>query len=210
MSIVSYLIFPISPWPQLNGNNMKLLEERILKDGIILNNDILKVDSFLNHQIDVSLLNDFAKAVKEDFKEIKVDKILTIETSGIAVAYAVAQAFGNLPLVFAKKSKSQIVDDNVYKATIKSFTRNVESIVTISKKYLIKGENILIVDDFLAEGNAAMGLIDMCEQAGANVVGFVDAIEKEFQGGSKRLKQKGIKVFSGAVIKEFKNNRPIF
>ena len=189
---------------------MKLLEERILKDGIILNNDILKVDSFLNHQIDVTLLNNFAKAVKEDFNQIKVDKILTIETSGIAVAYAVAQAFGNLPLVFAKKSKSQTVDDNVYKAAIKSFTRNIESVVTISKKYLIKGENILIVDDFLAEGNAAIGLIDMCEQAGANVVGFVDTIEKEFQGGSKRLKEKGIKVFSGAVIKEFKNNKPIF
>ena len=210
MSIVSYLIFPRSQWPQLNGNNMKLLEERILKDGIILNNDILKVDSFLNHQIDVTLLNNFAKAVKEDFNQIKVDKILTIETSGIAVAYAVAQAFGNLPLVFAKKSKSQTVDDNVYKATIKSFTRNIESVVTISKKYLIKGENILIVDDFLAEGNAAMGLIDMCEQAGANVIGFVDTIEKEFQGGSKRLKEKGIKVFSGAVIKEFKDNKPIF
>lgn len=189
---------------------MKLIEDRILKDGIILNNDIIKVDSFLNHQIDVTLLNDFAKAVKEVFKDVKVDKVLTIETSGIAVAYAVAQAFDNVPLVFAKKSKSQTVDENVYKAEIKSFTRNITSVVTVSKKYLNKGENILLVDDFLAEGNAAMGLIKMCQEAGSNVVGFTTVIEKAFQNGRLRIEELGIRVFSGAIIKEFKNNKPVF
>ena len=188
---------------------MKLIEDRVLKDGIIINNDIIKVDSFLNHQIDVTLMNEFAKAVKEFFKDVKVDKVLTIETSGIAVAYAVAQAFDNVPLVFAKKSKSQTVDDNVYKAEIKSFTRNITSLVTVSKKYLNKGENILLVDDFLAEGNAAMGLIDMCEQAGSNVVGFATFIEKAFQGGRLRIEELGINVFSGAIIKEFKDNKPV-
>ena len=196
--------------PLLNGNNMKLLEERILQDGVVINNDILKVDSFINHQIDVNLINAFADEVKNYFKDKPVDKILTIETSGIAMAYAVAEKFANVPLVFAKKSKSATVDENVYKAEIKSFTRNMVSTVTVAKPYLKKGEHILIVDDFLAEGNAALGLIDMCEQAGSIVVGFADVIEKEFQGGKNRIQEKGIEVFSGAVIKAFKNNKPIF
>lgn len=189
---------------------MKELEERILQDGVIINDDILKVDSFLNHQIDVNLLNDLGMDVKKYFNDVKVDKVLTIETSGIAVAYAVSQAFDSIPLLFAKKSKSLIVDENVYKTDIKSFTRNKVSTVTVSKNYLRKGEKILLVDDFLAEGNAAMGLIDLCEQAGAEVVGFVTAIEKAFQGGRQRIENKGIKVYSGATIKVFKNNKPIF
>ena len=189
---------------------MKLLEERILRDGKIINDDILKVDSFLNHQIDVKLMNELGEDVRRYFNFIKVDKILTIETSGIAVAYAVSQAFDSVPLLFAKKSKSQTVDDNVYKTEIKSFTRNIVSTVTVSKNYLSKGEKILLVDDFLAEGNAAMGLIDLCEQAGAEVVGFVTAIEKAFQGGRQRIEEKGIKVYSGAIIKAFKDNKPIF
>ena len=112
--------------------------------------------------------------------------------------------------MFAKKSKSKIVDDDVYKTEIKSFTRDITSVVCVSKKYLKKGEKVLIVDDFLAEGNAGMGLIDICKQAGAEVVGFAVAVEKEFQGGSKRIAQKGIRVYSGAVIKRFENNKPIF
>ena len=189
---------------------MKLLEQKILQDGKIINNEIIKVDSFLNHQIDVELLNAMGEDARMFFNNVEVDKILTVETSGIAVGYAVAQAFDSIPLVFAKKTKSATVDDNVYKTEIKSFTRNIFSTVTVSKNYLCKGEKILLVDDFLAEGNAAMGLIDLCEQEGAEVVGYVTAIEKAFQGGRQRIENKGIKVYSGATIKAFKNNKPIF
>ena len=189
---------------------MKSIKDKILKDGQIINNNIIKVDSFLNHQIDIKMMREFANGVKEFFKDVEVDKILTIETSGIAVAYAVAEAFDDKPLVFAKKSKSQIVDQNVYLTEIKSFTRNLVSTVTVSKKYISKGDRIMIVDDFLAEGNAALGLIDICHQAGAKVVGFATVIEKSFQGGRSRIEQLGIKVFSGAIIKEFKDNKPVF
>lgn len=189
---------------------MKLLEERILKDGIIINDDILKVDSFLNHQIDVNLINALAKDVKDYFKDVKVDKILTIEASGIAIAYALSLVFNNVPVVFAKKSKSATVGTDVYMTEIKSFTRNTISTVTVCNKYLNENENILIADDFLAEGNAAMGLIDLCNQAKANVVGYMTAVEKEFQGGRKKIEELGIKVYSGARIKGFKNNKPIF
>ena len=189
---------------------MKELEERILKDGRIIDNEILKVDSFLNHQIDVSLITKFAGEVRKFFNNVKVDKILTIETSGIAVAFAVAEAFDNTPLLFAKKSKSKIVDGNVYTTTIKSFTRNINSEVTVAKQYLTKGERILIIDDFLAEGNAAMGLIDLCRQAEAIPIGFAAVIEKRFQGGREKIEKEGIKVFAGASIKAFEDNKPVF
>ena len=189
---------------------MKSLEERILKDGVIINNDILKVDSFLNHQIDVALARNLAKEITETFKGYGVNKILTIETSGIAFAYAVAEEMGNLPLVFGKKSKSLTVGNDVYKADIKSFTRNTVSTVTVANKYLKPGDTVLIVDDFLAEGNAAFGLLDICGQAGAKVVGVAVAIEKSFQGGRARLEAEGLKVYSGANVKEFKDNKPVF
>lgn len=189
---------------------MKLLEERIIKDGIIINNDILKVDSFLNHQIDVSLTRALAKDIAELFQEYKPNKILTIETSGIPLAFAVAEELGNLPLVFAKKSKSLTVGNDVYKAEIKSFTRNINSTVTVSEKYLKTGDMVLIVDDFLAEGNASLGLIDLCNQANAKVVGVAVAIEKGFQGGRNKLESLGLKVYSGANVKAFVVNKPVF
>ncbi len=189
---------------------MKLIENKILEDGKIINNDILKVDNFLNHQIDLNIIDEYAKEVKKFFKEEKIDKVLTIETSGIAVAYAVCESLGKVPLLFAKKSKSMIVDSNVYSTEIKSFTKNFVSTVTVNKNYLQSGQNILIVDDFLAEGNAALGLIDLCHQAGANVVGFATVIEKGFQGGRKKIENLGVKVFSGAIIKAFENNKPTF
>ena len=189
---------------------MKLLEDRILKDGVIINNDILKVDSFLNHQIDVSLTRDLAKEIADAFKGFGVNKILTIETSGLPVAYAVAEEMGNLPLVFAKKSKSLTVGNDVYKAEIKSFTRNISSAVTIANKYLNSGDVILIVDDFLAEGNAALGLLNLCNQAGAKVVGVAVEIEKGFQGGRDKLEAIGLKVYSGANVKAFVDNKPVF
>ena len=189
---------------------MKLLEDRILQDGIIINNDILKVDSFLNHQIDVSLVRAIAKEINDEFKAFGVNKILTIETSGIAFAYAAAEEMGNLPLVFAKKSKSLTVGNDVYTAEVKSFTRNIKSTITVANKYLKPSDTVLIVDDFLAEGNASLGLIDMCNQAGAKVVGVAVAIEKRFQPGRKRLEELGLKVYSGASIKAFVNNKPVF
>ena len=189
---------------------MKILEDRILKDGVIINNDILKVDSFLNHQIDVTLTRTLAKEMAETFKDFGVNKVLTIETSGLPIAYAAAEELGNVPLVFAKKSKSLTVGDDVYKADIKSFTRNIQSTVTVANKYLNSGDVILIVDDFLAEGNAALGLLDLCKQAGAKVVGVAVEIEKGFQGGRDKLEALGLKVYSGANVKAFVDNKPVF
>lgn len=189
---------------------MKAIEEKILKDGVIIDNDILKVDSFLNHQIEIKVLQDFATEAKRFFADQKVDKVLTIETSGIAVAYAVCEAFGGVPLVFAKKSKSKTVIGDLYTTEVRSFTRNTVSEVTVSKRYLKEGENILIVDDFLAAGNASLGLIDLCKQAKANVVGAAIVIEKLFQGGREAIEKEGVKVFAGASIKAFRDNKPIF
>ena len=189
---------------------MKELEQRILKDGIIINNDILKVDSFLNHQIDTGLTRSIAKEIAECFKGLGVNKILTIETSGLPVSFAVAEEMGNLPLVFAKKSKSLIVGNDVCKAEIKSFTRNIQSTVTVANKYLNSGDVIRIVDDFWAEGNAALGLFDLCKQAGAKVVGVAVEIEKGFQGGRDKLEALGLKVYSGANVRAFVDNKPVF
>ena len=187
---------------------MEDLKNRILKDGIVIGNDILKVDSFINHQIDTELLFSLCKFLSGKFSG--VTKILTIEASGIAFAIGVARYYDNIPVVFAKKSKSKTVDMNaVYQTTIKSFTRGTESIVTVAKNYINKGDNILIVDDFLAEGNAALGLIDLCNQAGANVVGVAVVIEKGFQGGRQRIEELGIRVEAGAIIEKFENGKVV-
>ena len=139
-----------------------------------------------------------------------VNKILTIETSGIAFAIGVAQQLGNIPVVFAKKSKSALTDNNVYSAEVKSFTRKINSTVIVDKRFLKEGENILFVDDFLAEGNAALGLLDICNQAKCNVLGLAVVIEKSFQGGREKLEEAGVKVISAASIGNFENNTPIF
>lgn len=188
---------------------MKELEERILQDGIIINNEILKIDSFINHQIDVNLLNDISKYIAQNFSDI--NKILTIETSGIAFAIGVSQQFGNVPVVFAKKSASKIVDlNNVYTSKVHSFTKNTNNIICVDKRFLSKNDKILIVDDFLAEGNASLGLIDLCEQAGAEIKGVAIVVEKRFQGGRTKIEQKGIKVLSCASIDHFENGTIVF
>lgn len=189
---------------------MKNIEEKILSDGIVIDNEIVKVDSFLNHQIDIQTLREFAQEVASEFKGKRIDKVLTIETSGIAVAYAVAEALGDIPLVFAKKSKSKTVGDDVYKTSIKSFTRGIVTEVTVAQPYLKKGERVLLVDDFLAEGNAALGLVHICEQAEAKIVGVAVVIEKLFQGGRTRLEEKGVRVVAGASIRTFHDNKPVF
>ncbi len=189
---------------------MKELEQEILQNGIIINNEIVKIDSFLNHQINIPLFMDLAKDIKEHFKGQKVDKILTIEASGIALGFAVGLEYGVKNFVFAKKSKSAIVGTNVYQSEVYSFTRKMTSTVTIDKKFVSPGENVLIVDDFLAAGSAGVGLVDICRQAGANVVGFAVAVEKLFQGGRERIEALGVKVYSGAAIKSIENNTIVF
>lgn len=189
--------------------NMNYLENKILTEGKIINDDILKVDSFLNHQIDPKTIRETAKLIVNVFP--KADKILTIETSGIVIAYAVAELLGDIPVVFAKKSKSAINDcSNVYMTEIKSFTRNTVSTVTVDKRFINRGEKILIVDDFLAEGNAAIGLINLVKQGEAKVVGVSAAIEKFFQGGHEKIEKIGIPVYCPASIKSFKDNKPFF
>lgn len=179
---------------------MKTLEERIKKDGVVLEGDILKVGSFLNHQIDPTLLKEMAEEWHRLYADEKVDKILTIEASGIAMASFVAYEFG-VPLLFAKKGKTTNISDNVYNTPVKSFTHGVTYNVQVEKRFLNEGENILIIDDFLARGEALKGLIDLCRQAGAHVVGCGVSIEKAFQDGGAELRKNGYRVESLARIK---------
>lgn len=188
---------------------MKIIEEAISKYGKILDGEIIKVDSFVNHQVNPGITNELARYFVDQFKDIRIDKVLTLETSGIPIAYAVASIL-NVNMVFAKKSKSKIVDEDVYSEEVRSFTRGTVSTVTVSKKYILPNENILIVDDFLAKGNAAIGLIKIIKQGGANCVGVCATIEKSFQGGRELLNAMGIKVVSGANIVAFDGNTPIF
>ena len=178
---------------------MKLLEERILKDGKIKPGGILKVDSFLNHQIDPALLYEMALELKRLYGEEKVNKIFTIEASGIALAAMVGYVF-SCPLVFAKKSKSKNISDELYSVEIESFTHGNTNTVVCSKEYLNKGDRILIIDDFLATGAALIGLKALAEQAGAEVVGAGIAIEKVFQGGGNMLREQGLRIESMAMI----------
>lgn len=188
---------------------MKELEDRIRSDGVVIDNEILKVDSFINHQIDTALVRRICAYLIEPFKN--VEKVVTIETSGIAFAVIAAELLGDVPVVFAKKSKSKIVDSaNVYTANVKSFTRGVVSPITIDKRFLKKGERVLIVDDFMAEGNASLGLVELCQQAGAQVVGVGVAVEKSFQGGHAKLNAMGIPVRSGADVAGFDHGKVIF
>ena len=187
---------------------MKNLKERIINDGYVIGNDILKVDSFINHQVDIELLDELGAYFKTKFEG--VTKILTIEASGIAFGVGVANHFNKVPLVFAKKSKSKIVDEkNIYTTVVDSFTKGVTNIVSVDKRFLNKDDKCLIVDDFMAEGNAALGLVDLCMQAGASVVGVAIVIEKGFQGGRKRLEDLGIRVESAAIVDHFENGKAV-
>ncbi|WP_177528717.1 xanthine phosphoribosyltransferase [uncultured Treponema sp.] len=178
---------------------MELLENRIREDAEVLPGNILKVSNFLNHQIDVKLMDQMGEEFARLYKDTPVTKILTIESSGIAVAYSVAQKFG-VPLVFAKKHKSSNVNEDVYSAKVWSFTHNQEYTVVVSKKYISPGDKILLVDDFLANGAALNGLIKIAEDAGAKVQGICIAIEKGFQNGGKELREKGYRVESLAIV----------
>lgn len=179
---------------------MKVLEERIIKDGVVRAGNVLKVDCFLNHQMDISLFQEMADEWKKHFFGKKINKILTIEASGIAIAAIVATAFDNCPVVFAKKTESLNVDGAVYSSKVTSFTKKRTYDVFVSQKYLNPDDHVLIVDDFLAMGNALNGLIDIVEQSGATVEGLGIAIEKGFQGGGDSLREKGYDLSSLAIV----------
>ena len=166
---------------------MNFLEERIIKDGLVKPGNVLKVDSFLNHQMDVSLLDEIGHEFKRRFNDCEITKVLTIEASGIAIAYPVAREFG-VPMVFAKKSKSVNIDGDVYVAEVESFTHKNKNNVIVSKRFLNSDDKVLIIDDFLANGCALQGLISICESAGAEVVGLGIAIEKGFQIGGRVIR----------------------
>lgn len=180
---------------------MQLLEDRIIKDGKVFSGNVLKVDSFLNHQIDVELLDKMGSEVKQLFENENVTKVLTIEASGIGVGCMVAKHF-NCPLLFAKKTKTLNIKGDVYTSKVESFTHQCTYDIIVSKDFLNETDTVLIVDDFLAKGNALIGLIDIVNQSGAKLAGCAIAIEKGYQGGGDKLRAQGIKVESMAIIEE--------
>lgn len=178
---------------------MNFLENKILEFGTVKEGNVLKVDSFLNHQIDIELLRKMAHEWQRRYNGTKITKVLTIEASGIAIATMVASTL-NVPLVFAKKSKTSNLSDDLYFSNVKSYTHNTVNTVFVDKKYLSSLDHILIIDDFLAHGEALSGLIDLVNQAGATLAGAGIAIEKGFQDGGKKLREKGYRIESLAII----------
>lgn len=188
---------------------MKLLQQRINEEGRVLDNRVLKVDGFLNHQIDPVLFQEIGKEIARRYQDAGITRIVTIEASGIALALMAAIEL-KVPLVFARKKKSILMVDDVYHAKVYSYTKEENYDITISKKFLPAGDKVLIIDDFLASGEAAMGLAKLVEAAGDTVVGIAIAIEKSFQPGRKRLEDAGYRVESLVRIKEFKDDKCVF
>lgn len=184
---------------------MKRLENRILQDGKMKEGNILKVDSFLNHQMDIRLLNEIGKEFRRLFDGCPVTKILTIEASGIGIAAITAQYFDFVPVVFAKKTKSKNLDGELLTSQVKSFTKGTISDIQVEKKFLSPEDTVLIIDDFLARGQALLGLLDIIKQAGCKLAGCGIVIEKGFQDGGALLRQKGVRVESLAIIEEMEN-----
>jgi len=189
---------------------METLKNKIITEGTIIGSEILKVDSFLNHQIDINLFNEIGEEFKERFDTHEITKILTVEASGIGIACIVAQHFGNIPVVFAKKHEAANLDSDTYEADVFSFTKNKNYKIRASKKYINPEDKILIIDDFLANGNAALGLVQIVRQAKAEIVGVGIVIEKAFQEGRSRIEKEGIRVESLAIVKSIKDNKVIF
>ena len=178
---------------------MNFLEQRILKDGIVKPGNVLKVDSFLNHQMDIDLMEQIGEEFHRRFADKKITKVLTIEASGIGIAYPVAKQFG-VPLVFAKKAKSINLDGEMYVAEVESFTHKNKNQVIVSKRFLQEDDNVLIIDDFLANGCALQGLISIVESAGATVAGLGIAVEKGFQIGGRVIRNLGYQLESLAIV----------
>lgn len=188
---------------------MKLLEERILKDGNVLGKDILKVDSFLTHQVDYSLMREIGRTFAQHFKQAGITKVVTIEASGIAPALYVAEQL-DVPMIFAKKAKNITMNEGILTAEVYSFTKQVTSTVSIAGKFLYPEDHVLIIDDFLANGQAAKGLIEIIQQAGASVEAVGIVIEKSFQKGRELLENAGQTVVSLARVERFEDGKVIF
>jgi xanthine phosphoribosyltransferase len=190
-------------------NKMRLLEEKIKTDGLVISENVLKVDSFLNHQIDAELMNEIGKEFARIFKGEGITKIVTIESSGIAPA-VMAGLYMKVPVVFARKRKSLTLFDDLFTSTVHSFTKNETNEISISKKYLNKYDHVLIIDDFLANGQAALGLAELVEKANATVAGIGIVIEKSFQDGAQKLRDLGYRVESLARIASLSNGEVTF
>lgn len=186
---------------------MELLKKRIIADGKLKEGNVLKVDSFLNHQMDITLLNEIGKEFRRRFADQKITKILTIEASGIGIAAIAAQYFDFVPVVFAKKTKSKNLDGELLTAQVKSFTKGTVFDVQVEKKFLLPEDRILIIDDFLARGQALLGLSDIVRQSGASLAGCGIVIEKGFQDGGELLRSQGIRVESLVIIDHIENNQ---
>ena len=184
---------------------MKLLEDRILQDGQVRPGNVLKVDCFLNHQLDVDLLDKIGEEFYRIFKDDGVNKILTIEASGIAIA-----CHFDVPVVFAKKAKSKNIDGDVYTSTVHSYTYGKDYNITLAQKFLGPNDRVLILDDFLANGKAMKGLLDVCNQAGCSVAGIGICIEKGFQPGGAELRAAGYKLASLAIVNEMSDDHLTF
>lgn len=180
---------------------MKELEDRIRQDGIVREGNVLKVDNFLNHQCDVALYNHMGAEWARLFAGRRVDKILTIEASGIGIACVAATHFGGVPVVFARKTESKNMDGEQYRANIRSYTKGREYQVIVAKRFLARGEHVLVIDDFMAMGCAMNGLLEICDEAGVVVEGIGIAIEKGFQPGGAELRKRGYQVESLAIVK---------
>lgn len=188
---------------------MDILKQRILADGVAVGTEILKVDSFLNHQVDVALLEQIGIEFHRRFSDVaeKTNKILTIEASGIAVAAFAAHRFGDLPVVFAKKGTPNTMTEGYWFSEIMSFTRMEMTAIRVSKKFLGTGDRVLVIDDFLAHGQAALGVVNLAEQAGAEILGVGAVIEKAFQGGGQKLRERGLRVESLAVVERIESGK---
>lgn len=185
---------------------MEVLKEKILKEGIALGKDILKVDSFLNHQVDAKLMREIGKEFASYFKEKNITKIVTIEASGIAPAIMTAEEM-KVPMIIIKKQSSKILNDDLLQIEAKSFTKGTKYNLTMSKKYITENDNVLIIDDFLANGDASLATIELIKLAGAKIAGIGIVIEKAFQPGRKKLEQANIDVYSLARIKSLEKGR---
>ena len=186
---------------------MKALEEKIRKEGKLMPGDVLKVDNFLNHQIDVRFLDEMGLEFKRLFGDVKVTKILTIEASGISIGVVTSKYFDYCPVVFAKKTAAKNMSADIYSAGLHSYTRGIDHVASVSKNYISSDDKVLIVDDFLANGEALKALISICEQAGAEVVGCGIIVEKAYQPGGKMIRERGITVHSLAKVSYLDDTR---
>ncbi len=186
---------------------MELLKQRILADGVVKEGNILKVDSFLNHQMDIGLLQEIGKEFRRLFPDQSINKILTIEASGIGIAAITAQYFGNAPVVFAKKTKSKNLDGELYTAPVVSFTRGTQFEVQVAAKFLGPADHVLVIDDFLARGQALKGLMQIVERSGARLAGGGIVIDKGFQEGGRQLRAAGVNLHSLAIVDSIEGGR---